>query len=63
MQNTLINHELTIKVGGRAISKVRFADYIDVLAGSEEELQNLTDSLEKAVSTEKQKNHRLRCVV
>ena len=44
MQNTLINYELK-NFRSRAIYNLRFADDIDVLAGSEEELQNLRDSL------------------
>ena len=48
MQVTLQNHESSIKIGGRQISNLRFADDIDSLAGSEAELQSLPDSLEKA---------------
>ena len=51
MQVTLQNHELSIKIGGRPISNLRFADYIDLLAGSEAELQSLTDSLEKSTTS------------
>ena len=49
MHITLKNHESTIKIGGRPISNLRFADDIDLLAGSE--LQSLTDSLEKAATS------------
>ena len=40
MQVTLQNHESSIKIGGRPISNLRFADDIDLLAGSEAELQS-----------------------
>ena len=51
MQVTLQNHESSIKIGGRPISNLRFADDIDLLAGSKAELQSLTDSLEKAATS------------
>ena len=51
MQVTLQNHESSIKIGGRPISNLRFADDIDLLAGSEAELQSITDSLEKAATS------------
>ena len=45
MINTLHNFESTISVGGRTISNLRFADDIDLLAGSNAELQELTNRL------------------
>ena len=51
MQVTLQNHESSIKIGGRQIYNLRFADDIYLLAGSEAELQSLTDSLEKAATS------------
>ena len=47
MQDTLENHQSTISIGGRSIPNLRFADDIELLAGSESEFQALTDSLEK----------------
>ena len=35
MQDTLENHQLTISIGGRSISNLRFADDIDLLYGYE----------------------------
>ena len=34
MHNTLENHKSTISIGGRSIYNLRFADDIDLLAGS-----------------------------
>ena len=48
MLEALDGHESTIKIGGRSISNLRFADDIDLIAGSENELQDLTTRLEKA---------------
>ena len=45
MQDTLENHQSTISIRWRLISNLRFADDIDLLAGSESELQELTDYL------------------
>ena len=42
------NHEGTVSIGGRTITNLRFADYIDGLAGEEEELANLVERLDKA---------------
>jgi len=62
MQETLQDHQSTITIGGRVVSNLRFADDIDLLAGSHTELQSLTDSLYRnarafgmEVSTEKSK--------
>ena len=39
MQETLHNHKSTISVGGRIINNLRFADDIDLIAGTNSELQ------------------------
>ena len=48
MIDALEDHEGTVSFGGRTITNFRFADYIDALAGEEEELANLVERLEKA---------------
>ena len=45
MINTLHEHTSTISIGGRNISNLRFADDIDLIAGSNTELQILTNRL------------------
>ena len=62
MRNTLQDHHTSISVGGRRICNLRFADDIDLLGGSNAELQALTDKLTESagsygmeVSTEKSK--------
>jgi len=62
MRDTLHDHHTSISLGGRQISNLRFADDIDLLGGTEEELQVLTDNLTRCagsfgmeVSTEKSK--------
>ena len=47
MTDALEDHEGTVHIG-RAITNLRFADYIDGLAGEEEELANLVERLDKA---------------
>ena len=42
------DHEGTVRIGGRTITNLRFADDIDGLAGEEEELANLVEYLDKA---------------
>ena len=42
------DYEGTVSIGGRTITKLRFADNIDGLAGEEEELANLVEHLDKA---------------
>ena len=42
------DHEVTVSIGGRMITNLRFADDIDGLAGEEEELANLVEHLDKA---------------
>ena len=62
MQETLHNHHTSISIGGRPICNLRFADDIDLMGGSNGELQDLTNRLiDRAtaygmgVSTEKSK--------
>ena len=43
MQDILQNHKSTIYFGGREISNLRFADDIDIIAGINSELQELTN--------------------
>ena len=47
MTDTLENHESIVSIGGRTITNLRVADYIDGLAG-EEELAKLVERLDKA---------------
>ena len=47
MSNTLINHNSNISICGREISNLRFADDIDLLSDSNDELQQHTNSLSK----------------
>ena len=51
MTDALENHEGTVKIGGRIITDLRFADDIDGLAGKEEELENLVKKVETASTT------------
>ena len=44
------DHAGTVGIGGRTITKLRFADDIDGLAGEEEELANLVERLDKAAT-------------
>ena len=48
MTDALENHEGTVKIGGRIITNLRFADDIDGLAGKEEELENFVKKVETA---------------
>ena len=43
MTDALEDHEGTVRIGGRTITNLRFADDIDGLAGEEEELANLAE--------------------
>ena len=47
MQYKLKDHDSTISIEGRPISNLRFADDIDLIAGSYYEFQNITNSLTK----------------
>ena len=62
MKDTLHEFHPSISIGGRRVCNLRFADDIDLIAGTNEELQNLTDRLHNSatafgmeVSTEKSK--------
>ena len=45
MQDTLLDHHTSISIGGRPLCNLRFADDIDLMAGSNNELQVLTTRL------------------
>ena len=45
MREALENPESSISIGERNLSNLRFADDIDLIAGSNDELQELTDKL------------------
>ena len=47
METALENHEGTVTIGGRTITNLRFADDIDGLSGSEEELSHLVKCIDK----------------
>ena len=46
MEDVFEGHEGTVSIGGRTVINLRFADYIDGLAGKEEELVNLVERLD-----------------
>ena len=48
MTGALEDHEGTVSIGGRTITNLRLADDIDSLAGEEEELAKLVESVDKA---------------
>ena len=48
MTDALEDHDGTVSIAGRTITKFRFADDIDGLAGEEEELEKLVERLDKA---------------
>ena len=48
MTDALEDHEGTVRIGGRTITNLRFADDIDGLAGEEEVLAKLVERLDKA---------------
>ena len=48
MTDALEDYEGTVSIGGRTITNLCFADVIDGLAGEEEELANLVESLDNA---------------
>ena len=50
MQYTLTDNDSTIYIRGRRNSNLRFADNIDHIAGSSNELKKLTDSIDKSSS-------------
>ena len=47
MQEAVCNFNGTISINGRDINNLRFADDIDLIAGTEEELQELKTTLER----------------
>ena len=47
MSDALEEHDGKVSIGGRNITNLRFADYIDALAGEEQELAALVESLDK----------------
>ena len=47
MLDSVTNQPSSISIGGRKFNNLRFADNIDLIAGSESELQTITDALEK----------------
>ena len=51
MTDALEDHEGTVSIGGRTITKIRFADHVDGLAGEEEELANKAEPLDTASIT------------
>ena len=50
MTDALDNHDGTVKIGGRIITNLRFADDIDGLAGKEEELEKSVESFKSALA-------------
>ena len=50
MDQAIEDFEGTVSIGGRNISNLRFADDIDVIAGSEEELRNLLERMHNSAS-------------
>ena len=50
MQNALCCHNGTITINGRLITNLRFADDIDGLAGSEDEMISLENKISEAAS-------------
>ena len=50
MADALEHHQGTVSIGGRTITNLRFADDIDGLAGSEQELSNLVECLDKSAA-------------
>ena len=50
MADALTDHHSTVSIGGRNVSNLRFADDIDGLAGSQEELAELIKRLDESCS-------------
>ena len=50
MQNAPCYHNGTIKINGRLITNLRFADDIDGIAGSEDEMISLANKISEASS-------------
>ena len=51
MNEVILNHKGTLSIGGRVITNLRFADYIDGLVGSDHELVNLMNTIESTSRT------------
>lgn len=49
-QEALANHNTSISIGGHKICNLRFADDIDLMAGTQQELQDLTNRLETSAT-------------
>ena len=47
MLDSVSNQPSSISIGGSKFNNLRFADDIDLIVGSESELQTITDALEK----------------
>ena len=47
MPDALEDRQGTVSIGGRTVTNLRFADDVDGLAGSEQELVNLVRQLDK----------------
>ena len=47
MSDALENHDGKISIGGRNITNLRSADYIDALAEEEQELEGLVEGFDK----------------
>ena len=56
MEEALENHDGSVSIGGHKITNLRFADDIDGLAGSEEELRNLLRNLVREVRSSRHGN-------
>ena len=48
MMDALEEHHETVSIGGKTFTNLRFADDIDELAGSEQELENLVRHLNRS---------------
>ena len=47
MSDVLEEHDGKVSIGGKNITNLRFADYIDALAEAEQEFEALVESLDK----------------
>jgi len=50
MTEALESFEGSVRIGGRSINYLRFADNIDLIAGSVKQLAELTERLDKSAS-------------
>ena len=60
MSDALEEHDGKVSIGGRNITKLRFADAIDALAEEEQELEALVESLDKTCTRYKMESVRRR---